>query len=85
MTTARRWSAGAIPSTNLVAFGKNVVYVLMFSLREYNVVHVLIMSFKRSDIVPPDHLPHQAEEDRESRCPSSERPGQSIEDFRIPL
>ena len=27
------------------------------SFREYNVVHVLIMSFKRSDIVPPDHLP----------------------------
>ena len=38
-----RGSGGAIP-TNLVAFGNNVVYVLILSLREYNVVYVLILA-----------------------------------------
>ena len=44
------WSAGAIP-TNLVAFGNNVVYVLILSLREYNVVYVLILSLREYNVV----------------------------------
>ena len=45
-----RWSAGAIP-TKLIAFGNNVVYVLILSLREYNVVYVLILSLREYNVI----------------------------------
>ena len=49
-TLEGRGLGGAIP-TNLVAFGNNVVYVLILLLREYNVVYVLILSLREYNFV----------------------------------